>query len=44
MEIKMKRRTQALLALISLLLALAAGLFVYTTFNQMVTTARVVTI
>jgi Flp pilus assembly protein CpaB len=43
MESKMKRRTQALLALISLLLAAAAGLFVYTTFNQMVTTARVVT-
>ena len=39
----MKRRTQAILALISLLLAGAAGLFVYTTFNQMVTTARVVT-
>lgn len=39
----MKRRTQAILALISLLLAGAAGLFVFTTFNQMVTTARVVT-
>lgn len=39
----MKRRTQAILALISLLLAGAAGLFVFATFNQMVTTARVVT-
>jgi Flp pilus assembly protein CpaB len=39
----MKRRTQIILALISLLLAGLAGVYVLTTFNQMVTTARVVT-
>ena len=39
----MKRRTQILLALISLMLAGAAGLYVFTTFNQMVATAQVTT-
>lgn len=39
----MKRRTQILLSLISLVLAAAAGLYVFSTFNQMVATARVVT-
>ena len=39
----MKRRTQAILAVISLLLAGAAGLYVYAAFNQMVATAKVVT-
>jgi Flp pilus assembly protein CpaB len=42
MEI-MKRRTQILLALISLILAAAAGLYVFSTFNQMVATTKVVT-
>jgi hypothetical protein len=32
----MKRRTQLILALVSLILAGAAGFYVYTTFNQMV--------
>ena len=39
----MKRRTQLILALVSLVLAGAAGLYVYTTFNQMVATTQVVT-
>lgn len=39
----MKRRTQILLALIALMLAGAAGLYVFTTFNQMVATAQVTT-
>ncbi len=39
----MKRRTQLILALVSLLLAGAAGFYVYTTFNQLVATTQVVT-
>jgi Flp pilus assembly protein CpaB len=39
----MKRRTQLILALIALVLAAGAGLYVYAAFNQMVATARVVT-
>ena len=39
----MKRRTQLILALVSLMLAGAAGFYVYTTFNQLVATTQVVT-